>query len=93
METKFTKGEWILNNNSCTIIFENDCSRDGEIDIIAHCEEAIANAKLVAAAPDMYNALEHIIEYWNRDRNDEAMHDALWHIIETAEKALEKATK
>jgi hypothetical protein len=33
-------------------------------------------------------ALEHIIEYWNQDRNDEAMHDALWHIIETAEQAL-----
>ncbi len=37
-------------------------------------------------------ALEHIIEYWNQDRNDKAMHDALWHIIETAEQALEGDT-
>jgi len=34
-------------------------------------------------------ALEHIAEYWNRNRDDGAMHDALWHIIETAEQVLE----
>ena len=33
-------------------------------------------------------ALEHIIEYWNRDENGGAMSDALWHILETAEQAL-----
>ena len=33
-------------------------------------------------------ALEHIIEYWNRDENPTAMSDALWHILETAEQAL-----
>jgi len=33
-------------------------------------------------------ALEHIVEYWNRDENEKAMSDALWHIIETAEDAL-----
>ena len=49
--------------------------------------------KLEAAAPEMYEALEHILEYWNRDRNGSAMHDALWHIIETAEEALKKATE
>lgn len=35
------------------------------------------------------DALAHIVEYWNRDRNEDAMHDALWHIIETAAQALE----
>ena len=50
-----------------------------------------ANARLIAAAPDLYDALEHIFEYWNRDHNEEAMGDALWHIIETAEAALAKA--
>ena len=34
-------------------------------------------------------ALEHIIEYWNRDRNEDAMYDALEHMIETAAQALE----
>ena len=33
-------------------------------------------------------ALEHIIEYWNKDENLAAMSDALWHILETAENAL-----
>lgn len=33
-------------------------------------------------------ALEHIVEYWNRDENEKAMSDALWHILETAEDAL-----
>jgi hypothetical protein len=46
-------------------------------------ETAVRNA-----APAMLEALEHIAEYWNRDRNDEAMHNALWHIIETAEQAI-----
>lgn len=36
----------------------------------------------------MREALEHIIEYWNRDQNESAMADALFHIIETAEEAL-----
>lgn len=30
---------------------------------------------------------QHIAEYWNRDQNETAMADALWHIIEVAEAA------
>ena len=37
---------------------------------------------------ELEEALAHIVEYWNRDANEQAMHDALWHIIETAEQAL-----
>ena len=33
--------------------------------------------------------MEHIAEYWNRDQNETAMADALWHIIESAEAALQ----
>ena len=36
----------------------------------------------------LVEALEHIREYWNRDQNEHAMADALWHIIETADEAL-----
>jgi seryl-tRNA synthetase len=42
-----------------------------------------------AEVEELREALEHIAEYWNRNRDDGAMHDALWHIIETAEQALE----
>ena len=37
---------------------------------------------------ELEGALEHIIEYWNKDENSTAMSDALWHILETAEQAL-----
>ena len=37
-------------------------------------------------------ALQHIVEYWNRDRNEDAMYDAIEHMIETAAQALESET-
>ena len=37
-------------------------------------------------------ALEHIVEYWNGNRSDGAMWDALQHILETAEQALTATT-
>jgi hypothetical protein len=33
---------------------------------------------------ELREALEHIVEYWNRDENETSMSDALWHIIQTA---------
>lgn len=35
-------------------------------------------------------AMENIVEYWNKDRNDEAMHDACWHNVNTAAGALKE---
>lgn len=49
--------------------------------------------ELDAEVERLREALEHIAEYWNRNRDDGAMHDALWHIIETAEQALEGGGK
>lgn len=77
LEPKFTKGEWILNEKSCEVVSENDCSKNGGIDIITRCycgfnvntiEEAMANAKLISAAPDMFNALKDLYldrEVWS----------------------------
>lgn len=42
---------------------------------------------------ELVEALEHIIEYWNRRDNDTAMNDALYHMIETAEQAIAKFKK
>ena len=51
-------------------------------------EENIANAYLIAAAPDMHEALEHIVEYWNGGH--ESAVDAIEHAIETAQEVLQK---
>jgi hypothetical protein len=50
-----------------------------------------ADSLLIAAAPDMYAALESIAEYWNGNHNDTAMADACEHAVETALEALKKA--
>lgn len=41
----------------------------------------------------LLDALISISEYWNRDRNDGAMHDALWHIINVSESAIKQSTE
>ena len=51
-----------------------------------------ANANLIAAAPDLLEALQNISEYWNQDQNEAAMADACWHAIHTASAAVAKAT-
>ena len=50
-----------------------------------------SDANLIAAAPEMYKALAHIAEHWNREQTQESMIDALWHIIDVAYEAIEKA--
>lgn len=59
---------------------------------IVDCVNALAGipdpAAFVQAARGMREALESIAEYWNRDRNDMAMHNACWHAVNTAEDAL-----
>ena len=54
--------------------------------------EQIANARLIAATPDLLEALQNIAEYWNQDQNETAMADACWHAIHTAHAAIAKAT-
>ena len=43
--------------------------------------------KALAENKRLKEDMEHICEYWNGDRNDGAMHDALCHILEIAENA------
>lgn len=63
METKFTKGEWKINNRGRYLEVMADetefiCDL-GESDTCFDEEEA--NARLISAAPDMYFALENIL--------------------------------
>ena len=50
-------------------------------------------SELLEQRDDLLEAIYHIRQYWNRDRNDEAMHDALWEIINTTDELLDSIEK
>ena len=53
-----------------------------------------ANAKLIAAAPELLEALKSITEYWDTANNDNlSLHDHVRHSLKLAESAINKATK
>lgn len=93
---EYTKGEW---KADASMFMKGLVVRSGNklvavtiVEDEINKEEAAANAKLIANAPNMLETLEHIVEYWNRDQNEKAIADALWHIIDVAEEAIAKAT-
>ena len=91
MTTKHTDGEWIDRGNSCVgtrrQLVASVYPMEDE-----NPEENAANVRLIAAAPDLLEALQNIAEYWNQDQNEAAMADACWHAIHTARTAIAKAT-
>lgn len=96
MKTKHTKGEWIVAPNGTHIIVINEVFKsliiaetDFNIQTIGRskCE---ANAKLIAAAPEMLKALmdvESNLGYYDLELLDESALQA----IENAKKAIKKA--
>ena len=88
MNTKFTKGPWGVGRSVKTMVFA-----DEGLDLVADCtvgefarDVEIANAALIASAPELYAALEQIAALYIDDRSS-AMHKALC----IANKALKKA--
>ena len=64
-ETKFTPGPWYARPDPDKILNDDWCIGSGkELDDIAICAEN--NAHLIAAAPDLYNALEEVIRISDR---------------------------
>ena len=88
METNFTKGEWVgITVTTPNGFFERVTIKDGEsiCNITTrNSKRAIANAKLIAAAPEMYETLIKVKE-WLIDMN--------LPIIDNIEKAIKKATE
>lgn len=97
MTTKHTPGPW--NFHPCdayATCFDVLCEKGYYVatthDGVRGDRNADANARLIAAAPDLLEALQNIAEYWNQDQNEAAMADACWHAIHTARAAIAKAT-
>ena len=61
-------------------------------DVVAECDplpEMAANARLLAAAPDLYSALLAVMRYWAEDTEEECFMPAS--IYDAAHNALKKA--
>jgi hypothetical protein len=81
-----TDPEWSLNVEAVNHAHEKTLRES--------CEAALASrdatiAELRSEVERYRKALESIVEYWNKDRNDGAMHDACWHNVNTAADALD----
>lgn len=70
----FTPGPWSADcdNTGCVYIFSDALAKDAtEIAILNPAnEECAANARLIAAAPSMYDALMRIIHDWDGEPDD-----------------------
>lgn len=102
LEFKGTKGEWIVDHEEsgynehhqlCTPISRKDKSYPyiiGICDVYGDDEEAKANAKLIAIAPDLLEALQSMVFIFNRDLPDGSIGQMA---CDKSIKAIEKALK
>ena len=97
-KTKFTKGEWIIENkehNLYSMIHSESGKRIAEIKSYGKSDtfndpsvkERIANAKLICAAPEMLSALNDLLIYCRLNSTSQ-----LEPLIRNAENAVKKAT-
>ena len=87
--SKFTKGQWMLDDspdeyNGNIVIYDPDGSyigiaRNKGLDYIDFKTEAQANARLIAAAPEMYKLLTAVANY---------KPDIIWDVVSHAKELL-----
>ena len=102
METKFTKGEWKTTIAELKDFFLCAVGSVETKRVICHTnfdtkmtsEECKANAKLIAAAPDMFNALEELLAQVKQfTAGNIGEQDYFRDEISNAKKAIKKATE
>lgn len=89
MEIKFTKGEWVDLGYRVDVEIADGLSGICEMSDWMGYDEMNANAKLIAAAPDMLNVLLELQEsasYWSQ-------YDVPLGIVEKINNAIKKATE
>lgn len=93
METKHTKGEWVISKESITYIQTNESIPTVICDFAyagPRILEEEANAKLIAAAPDLLEALTTLLKVFQTDGSD---YEDDQKAISKAKQAIKKATE
>lgn len=67
MKTKFTKGDWIVEDGKAVLCNGHKVAYVNSGDNIPYFENIKANAHLIAAAPEMYEALEQVMKTLSSD--------------------------
>lgn len=57
--SNFTKGKWIVKEGARTNEYAIFALRENDFDFIADCRSRKADARLIAAAPEMYRLLQN----------------------------------
>ena len=99
MEINITKGEWFISNDNQIVSMPSQCKITNRVSGW-NPEEAKANAKLIASAPDLLNALIGVLNIMNDSEGVAGYHlngdIASWdefEEIKQAEQAIKKATE
>lgn len=95
MKKKFTEGEWIVDKNRDTVCIDILCNDE----VVATCwddydcvDQLRANAKLIAAAPDLLEALNDLVLASDLSSNSPVVVN--WNeLINNAKKSIKKATE
>jgi queuine/archaeosine tRNA-ribosyltransferase len=95
MQTKHTQGEWVITRGANFIpsiaskeLHQPIAHLCNMTDSNKFCEEAEANAKLIAAAPNLLN-VAYLLSRYNTPHNVFAIQE----LIEKAKEAIKKATE